>query len=1021
VSVTPILYGREQPLAALREALVGASVGRGQLVVISGEAGIGKTTLATAIAADAEAAGALVTWGRAWEFAEAPPYFPVLPCLRSLGIEAHGDAFELWEQVLAALARTSTPVVWIVEDLHAADLGTLDLLTFLAQPLRAMRMLVIATARERDARVTDRMLQRLARMTRDGLELRIEPLADGDVATIVEATIGRSVSPTALGKLVDLTGGNPLFVVECARALRAAAAIESTLGSLPPTVRQIVNERVAQLPEAAREMLAAGAVLGREFTAALVARMTSTLPARVIDALLPALRGGVVRELGPGRFAFSHTIVRDAIEDAMAATTCAELHGRAEAALAPLGDTSEIIVERARHALAATRPGSGDETLALATRAAELLEHEGAFDRAFDLYVRVEAARISGCLPAADPATKLHAARVAHAAGRSDQSRRLCDAVIVEARGRDPELLARAVLLHLTDVRPGVIDRAQVVLIEEAREALGDSSPTLSCRVLARLATAIQPSPDPTVPMAIARDALARAHALGDATLIVDVLELAGWGITETPLSERLAWAEELRDRALAIGDLRKALTGYMWLATARIEAGDFAGFDQVVASMLATADELGHPRDRWRALLLASTRAATAGRFAVSDRYIMEVEQLAALVDDPALARSLPLHRLMQTLVTRRDDEVRGRLAEVETAMVGVVNGAAIGALLQGVCLARIGDLDQARERLAVVTSRFPLAAMATAPIAGTDPLFPYVAELIAAVGNGHERELARDLLPRYEGSAVTGGAFTFVYDGPVSRVRGLIAAAVGERGEAEAALREALEHARKWDHAPWVAQIAAELARLLAGTAESRKLADESARIARELGMTGLTGAIATAEVGVLRFERAGADWRITRGGRSIDLRDSRGMQLLARLVERPNQEIHVLALASDEGASAPESSAGDVLDDSARKAYRRRLGELAEALDDAETRGDARRAAAIERERQALVAELARATGLGGKSRASASNTERARINIQKRIKEAVGRIAEADRELGRFLEIAVQTGTYCSFRQ
>jgi hypothetical protein len=292
-------------------------------------------------------------------------------------------------------------------------------------------------------------------------------------------------------------------------------------------------------------------------------------------------------------------------------------------------------------------------------------------------------------------------------------------------------------------------------------------------------------------------------------------------------------------------------------------------------------------------------------------------------------------------------------------------------------------------------------------------------VSELIAAAGTDHERRTARELLPRYESSEVTGGAFTFMYDGPITRVRGLIAASVGEHGEAEASMRDALARARERDHGPWIAQIAGELAKLLEGT-ERRALADESARVARALGMTGLAGAVAIVDVAPLRFQRAGTEWRIARGQTAIVLRDSRGMQLLARLVERPDEEIHVLALASDEGTSAPETTAGNVLDDSARKAYRRRLGELAEALADAETRGDIRRASAVERERDHLVAELARATGLGGKARISASNTERARINVQKRIKEAVGRISEADAELGRFVESAVQTGTYCCFR-
>src|SRR5262249_4306674 len=151
-----------------------------------------------------------------------------------------------------------------------------------------------------------------------------------------------------------------------------------------------------------------------------------------------------------------------------------------------------------------------DTALALASRAAELLEHERAYDRASELAARVDAARSAGLLPPADAATKLHAARIARNAGRTDESRRLCEAVMTEARtAGEPELFARAALLRLSDIRPGFIDHGQVGWLEEARAMLGDRAPALSCRVQARLATALQPAQDPSVPRALARDARA--------------------------------------------------------------------------------------------------------------------------------------------------------------------------------------------------------------------------------------------------------------------------------------------------------------------------------------------------------------------------------------------------------------------------------------------------------------------------------------------------------------------------------
>jgi hypothetical protein len=141
---------------------------------------------------------------------------------------------------------------------------------------------------------------------------------------------------------------------------------------------------------------------------------------------------------------------------------------------------------------------------------------------------------------------------------------------------------------------------------------------------------------------------------------------------------------------------------------------------------------------------------------------------------------------------------------------------------------------------------------------------------------------------------------------------------------------------------------------------------------------------------------------------------------MQLLARLVEQRGREVHVLTLASDEPGSAVESDAGEVLDEAARRAYRDRLRELDAELADADAAGHAPRAAKLERERQALLGELARATGLSGRARRTGSATERARINVQRRLKDAIARIAEADGELGKFLERSVKTGTFCCYR-
>jgi hypothetical protein len=1025
------LRGRAEVLQRLDAALTAALAGRGQVVVVSGEAGIGKSSVASAIAGEAEARGASVTWGRAWEFADAPPYFPLGPCLRALGVALDtSDPFHLWESVAAALAGHSTerPIVWIVEDVHAADLGTLDLLTFLSLPLRALPALVIATARDKDARITERVAQRLARMARDGGDVRLEPLCERDVAALAATTVGHELPEPAVRRLVEITGGNPLFVVECARAFRVASSIDGALRALPQTVLQVVLGRVALLPHATRNMLQSGAVLGREFTAASIARMHDSLPARVIDAMLPGLRAGIVAETKPGSFAFSHALVREAIYGAISAGDRASLHGRADVALQALGDRADVLLERARHALAAVTFGGGDveNALRLIDGASDLLEREEAFDRAFDLLSRVEDAERAGSVPASSVAKRMRFAEVARAAGRSDVMRRLCEEIVADSRtSGDADALARAVLLHASDVRPGVIDSNQVALLAEARARLGDSAPALGARLLARHATALQPAKDESVPGTMAREAIVRARAIGDDLALLDVLDQARWGLYSAAHAERLAIATELLELSVRRSDRVKSLNAHCFLAWLALEVGDFSAFQRTVESVLALSVELGHPRYRWRALLLASLRSMMRGDFSDAERFVTELSELGALVDDAAFPVSFVLHQVLRLRFQRRDDEMMAAEQQLDAALSSVADARLHLAALHAACAARRGDVEATRKALASIDGQ-------EEAILTTDPSFLcLLAEAAAIAGTELQQRRCRAALERLEAQVIGSSEMAFVYEGTVVRLLGLLDAGLGRFDRAETQLREALSHASDLGHRAWVAQIAFELAAVLRAAgraAEAEAFREQAFELARELGMPGLEAATAprthtpapTEPASRPSIVKKGDRVRIERSKQTVWVKDSRGVQLLARLVAQPNEEIHVLALASDEGASLPESNAGEMLDERARLEYRDRLRDLEEALAEAEGRLDVGRIARLREEREALHSELARAVGLGGRARAAGSATERARVNVQRRLKDAIARVTEADADLGRYFERAIRTGTFCSFR-
>ena len=162
-----------------------------------------------------------------------------------------------------------------------------------------------------------------------------------------------------------------------------------------------------------------------------------------------------------------------------------------------------------------------------------------------------------------------------------------------------------------------------------------------------------------------------------------------------------------------------------------------------------------------------------------------------------------------------------------------------------------------------------------------------------------------------------------------------------------------------------------------------------------------------------------REGDLWAVSFDGQTVRMTDAKGMPLLARLLTDPGHEIHALDLAG-----APALVGGDdggpVLDAAAKHAYRRRLVDLAEDLEEARRNNDPGRAARAEDEIDAVTAQLAGAVGLRGHDRRAASQSERARVAATRNLRAVIQRAAEVHPSLGRHLEVTIRTGTYCSYQ-
>ena len=168
------------------------------------------------------------------------------------------------------------------------------------------------------------------------------------------------------------------------------------------------------------------------------------------------------------------------------------------------------------------------------------------------------------------------------------------------------------------------------------------------------------------------------------------------------------------------------------------------------------------------------------------------------------------------------------------------------------------------------------------------------------------------------------------------------------------------------------------------------------------------------------VEQFElaREGELWTI-RADTTFQLRDSRGLAMLARLTQHPRQEFHATDLAAPSGEQGHVEDAGDVLDAQAIAAYKQRLEDLREAEEEATRHNDTERAARVREEIAALAHELARGVGLGGRARKVSSTAEKARVNVRKRILDAIHRIREHSPALAKHLERSIRTGIFSSY--
>lgn len=971
-SAPPPLVSRDRELAELRGALAAALAGRGGVVLLAGEPGIGKTRLASALADEAAARGVPVWSGRCVEDGSAPSFWPwstalrrgldrtpaevvdgaagpfrdelarVFPALAPDGLatpqredDSERARFRLFELVWRFVSAVAAPagLVIVLDDLQWADVPSLRLLELVASDVGAAHVLVIATCRDTEIAPDGPLAATLARLARTGARrLTLEGLPVAGCTRWVSAS-GIAGDAAELGAALHReTSGNPFYLGELVRLIESEGAGARALDArhLPHDLREVLVRRLSPLGAACRRVLEIAALLDEPFDAHLLARIvdgeggeTATL-----DHLARAARDRILVPIdgASGRYEWAHGLLRRVLADALAPSQRAAWHARIAAVLERHAVHADGITTRlVRHYAAAGTPDALRRAFDYACRGADEAtrglgweEAVRLHELALDLAARCDVAsaeRIVGL--------ELALARALRRAGDVVAARARAERVVAACRRvPSPNTFARAALLAVGPtpefgrVVPG--DRA---LLEEACRASDALEDGLRARLFARLAGDIFAAGETGQAervLALCDAAADAARRAGDSGALAMALLGSRYAVTlglktRDGARPRVASAREIIAAAEAGGEHEVAAAIRHLRAMGRFAVGDRDGFNAEVDA-LATAAAVSHaPEALWLAEALAALRTTLEGRFAEGRQHM---DRALAVGRRLQVANATAQH-LSQWLMWHH---VAGRFGDVAGDVDVVLDEHAGGGAWRPIrAWARIvrGDTAGARADLrTLLASEGPCddSGVWCRVKLGTMSL------LCAALD---DREVAPGLYERalrQTDKWIVDGCATI---GPWDLARGALALVCGRHADAVRHLEQALALAQGMQALPFVAMTRVTLAEaLLAHDPHgARDRVAELVEVAQgEANALGLDDVAARAATMRARLDASAVDaapllrrdgevWTVAFGGREILLRDGKGPGYLATLLAAPGRDVHVLELAG--GTAAPEAS--------------------------------------------------------------------------------------------------------------
>lgn len=885
--------GRRGQLTALETAWQRAREGETRLVVVAGEAGIGKTHLAAAFAQRIHAEQAVVLYGRCDEdalvhyqpFVEAlryavdhspgrwheldPTYareFAVIsqlvPRLRGRLPEPGPETpvypkevarFRLFTAAVMLLdaVMAARPMLLVIDDLQWADRPTAALLGHFITEATNRPFLIVATLREAEGlppqhpigALQDRLrthpkLGRFERLTLTGLD-------EADIRSLMGPQAAGAGDSGFLRALHERTQGNPLFIEQTLQALAGKPAGTESLDEVgvPAGALGVIERRLALLSPAASELLTVAAVCGAEARIGLLSTVLGVPASQlVLRPFQEALDAGLVEERGPSRFTFRHALVREALyRRRLSDLQRPWLHLEVARALeAERDDRGDRITELALHYYAAREVGGAEQAVDYLVQASKLalvaLAYEEAAQRRRDA---ISALDLQGPGRDAERWDLLHAlGRIEWQLGESEAARHTYDeAIQVARRLDDPERFARAALGFAgRSYDAGRVDERQVGFLEEALRLLPKGDSVLRARVLARLAEALHFVDDGDRPQACSREALAMARRTQDRQALMAALAGRHTALLHIQhLPERLEIGQQWLALSEACRHRDVTAQALHWRVYGLCEQGDLDAAAEARERLQVLADELRQPLYRHFAAAWEAKWLEMAGDFdgaveKADESYEQARKAKMAYADSNYAGQLFGLHRDQGSL-----EKLEGKIKPL------IGDDPHLAVWRTGLVLTYLesGDKERAAAQLAKFTAHgfrsvppdlFWLGAMCL------------LAETSAALGDREASATLREQLRPYAAYNAQIGLAVAV--GPVHRFLGLLAGVLGDVDAAVSHFHQALDWSSRNGFVTAEAHVQYELGALTSAIApeRSRALLDQARDTARRLGMAPL-----------------------------------------------------------------------------------------------------------------------------------------------------------------------------------